>query len=50
MHGDLDLIWSRDDEGNGFDYIDNTASACMFITTDDVMFDTRVEPNAFCVN
>ena len=49
-HGDLELIYSKDDEGNGFYKIYNHPVECIFFCEDDVLFDNPLHPNAFCVN
>lgn len=49
-HGDLDVIYSTDDEGNAFYYVDNTPTACVFKSEDEVLFDCECKQNAICIN
>lgn len=53
IHGDLDLIYAKDDEGNAFYKIHATeASACHFYEDNsyEASFDGSLPVNAFCVN
>ena len=53
IHGDLDLIYAKDDEGNGFYKINITEpSVCHFYNdnSDEASFDGSLPINAFCVN
>ena len=48
-HGDLEVVYSRDDEGNGFNKVHFGPSKGKF-DEDDKDFDQEGEPNAVCVN
>ena len=57
IHGDLDLIYAKDDEGNGYERIHYDPSLYIFEDRDDVRSiedclenGDEFTPNAICVN
>lgn len=51
QHGDLDLIYSKDDEGNAFYEVQNNAVECIFDAyTNEAIFDNPETSNAICIN
>jgi len=46
----LDVIYSKDDEGNQFNYIVFTPTICVYNQENKTMDDTPNNPNAICIN
>ena len=46
--GDLDIVYSSDDEGNCFDYVHYSPSAGVFEDSEFAVAD--IHPNSVCVN
>lgn len=64
-HGELEVIYSHDDEGNAYQIVNNTPTLCMVgdleneYFLDDIIFDgekdfygkeVEFKPNAICIN
>lgn len=49
-HGNIDVIYSSDDEGNEFSFVQYEPDVCEFDGECDAIFDGEFDVNAVCIN